>query len=148
MSEIVLENLQEAFMLDNNGKLDAIYELCDVLESYEYKSDNMEDLNKILDFLLGHLESESDNQLVEQMTEAIVLAFIYQKVTTFDYSKVVKLLENLNGNALANMIEILGYSKQLKYLTVLEQYKTNENKLVKEAALLSIKQIKNDELNL
>jgi hypothetical protein len=139
----IYDKLTDTFENNNNNKLEVIYELCDILESYEYKDYNIEKINEILNFLVLKIQTEDDSKLKDQISEAITLVFMYQQVKGFNFESIVLILDNLSDFALSNLLEVLGYTNQSNYIDLLEQYKNHSNILVREAAYNAISNLCN-----
>ncbi|MGD6817976.1 hypothetical protein ACQCVE_13010 [Metabacillus sp. 113a] len=138
MTYNIYNKLTTLFRNNNHDKLRVLYELCDILESYEYKDYNIENLNEILNFLVSKIHTENDSKLKDQISEAINLVFMYQQVNEFNFDSIILVLDNLSEFALSNLLEVLGQSNNASYLNLLEQYKNHSNILVREAAYNAI----------
>ncbi|OES45450.1 hypothetical protein [Domibacillus iocasae] len=136
-------DISSAYEQNDSSKLKALYVLCDLVESYEYKDENIEGINEILDFLFSKLIIEKKNEIIRRISDAINLIFMYQDIRDFDFKSTIQYLERLDDYSLSNILEVLGYSRDKDFLGLLEKYKSHKSIDVREAAYMAIDFLKN-----
>lgn len=143
MQKSVLEKIKDALEIkDNIEKGERLYELDWILERRDFSEDEALTATSLL---LEHLLKEKDNRVQDSMTNALRRLSAFDIVSdTMDWEALVAQLPSFSRetDALNDVLDILGFSKNKKYLPVLETYLDDPSSGIQSAAVEAIVGIK------
>lgn len=122
---LVQQNLQEKqYQLD---------QLCDVLEYHHELNDA--DVGEGVRLLLPAVLQEDNKEVRETLFRTLDKAIIHHDIKTrINWDKLLTVLPSLGKWELVYVLEILGFSGQIKYLPVLEEYAHHADPEIREWA--------------
>lgn len=125
---------------------DSVYELS------ENRSIGAEEVGEATALLLQEALGEQNKEVKEAMFDLLATAVSWHQIETFiDWDAILAHIPYLAGNTLLSALEMLGWSKDKRYIPLLERYLDSSNIWVRITALEALSQIwwdfsaKNDE---
>ena len=113
-----------------NEKIELIIHLGDVFESYNKE---IEDFDDIIQILIDYLVASNDEQVIDEIIEAICKAQIYQNTNNVNFDKIEANLIIVEEKFLPRYIDILSYTHNKKYLPSILRFRDSNNIHVKQA---------------
>lgn len=124
-----------------------------VYELSENRSVGAEEVGGATALLLQEALGEQNKEVKEAMFDLLATAVSWHQIGTFlDWDAILAQIPYLAGNTLLSALEMLGWSKEKRYIPLLERYLDSSNIWVQITALEALSQIwwdlsaKNDEM--
>lgn len=111
-------------------KNDLLSHLNDIFESY---NKNIKDFDEIISFLIDYATRSGDENLSISIFEAITNAQTYQDTKNVNFDKIALATASAPTKILIELIEILSYTYNRKYLSTIMKYKDHPNIYVRQA---------------
>ena len=124
---------------DNESKLNILCYLSDLFESYIEKIDNF---SEIIYELISFALNENDEELKDEAFYALSTAASNNDISQVDIGMLVDNLHMLTVDNLLVAIDIISFTHNERYITLLNQYANHSDKRVAYSANIGISEIK------
>ena len=114
-------------------KLHLLSHLHDVFESYIYRPNELEDLEKIVGLLITYAITSQDEELVYEALDTIVMAEMGKNLQWPCFDELWNNMRNVKEKILARCIDILSFTHNKKYLPAILEYSASEDAVVRQA---------------
>lgn len=111
-------------------KIELLSQIADKFESYVPQNNEDDTIVEILiDEAIGSIEAE----LIDEILETICKAEIYQDTSTVNFDRLAQNIDSISERFLPRYIDVLSYTHNKTYLSLITRFKNHDNKLVRQA---------------
>ena len=122
----------------DKDKLELLSHLCDIFESY---SEEYGGLGVLVQALVDFAANETDPTLKEEYINTIQSAASSRDVSKIEFEKLIDEFASFDHRMKLDVIDILGFSHNSKYLEFLRDQESSDNTAISSTATMALQEI-------
>jgi hypothetical protein len=134
-----IDNAAEIFRSGSSSeKIEFLSHLYDIFESY---SESYGDLTETIELLVEFSVIEDDDEVKEEFINALQTAANNEDISNIDLDNFISGFSKLSQRMMLDVIDIVGFSHNSKYLEFLKQKAGSENSAISNAATMALEEM-------